>query len=141
MELGNLNVGRRIVKRLTLISTLGGAALIALGIVVVGSTVGHTGDQEMRMGGLLAMSFGGMVVAVPLYFQARRLQTNRVHTALRKGKVRGATRCATCGMETAMFWCTTHTVRLCADCVPAHDDGNRCLYRSLVHSGPVAAKR
>lgn len=121
-------------KRLTLLTTIGGTIMIAAGILVVASTMQHAGEQEMRMAGLLAMSFGGMVISIPLYFQARRLQTDRMQTAVRKGKIRAASRCAGCGMETAIFWCTTHTVRLCPDCVPQHDDGSRCLYRSLVHT-------
>ena len=91
------------------------------------------------MAGLLAMSFGGMMIAIPLYVEARHLQAKQLATASHKGRSGAAFRCSICGMETASFWCTTHTVRLCADCVTKHDDYTRCLYKSLVRT--VAAKR
>jgi hypothetical protein len=128
------------VKRLTILTTICGGVMIAIGLVVVGSTAGKPNEQETRMAGMLAMSFGGMLVAIPMYIAARRLESERKTTNLRKGRMRGASRCATCGQETASFWCTTHTVRLCGDCVPKHDQPGRCLYKSLV-SAPAPARR
>lgn len=106
---------------------------MAIGGVVVATTVASGGgDQETRMAGLLAMSMAGMLIAVPLYVEARRLQSKRMENVVKKGKARGAAKCALCEMDTAAFWCTTHLARFCADCVPKHDEPNRCLYKSLV---------
>jgi len=74
-----------------------------------------------------------------MYVEARRLQTARQDNLIKKGKARGAAKCSSCGMDTAAFWCTTHQMRFCADCVPKHDEPSRCLYKSLVQV--AAAKR
>jgi len=114
--------------------------MLAIGGVVVASTVASGGgDQETRMAGLLAMSVAGMLIAVPMYVEARRLQSTRMASVIKKGKARGAAKCASCDMDTAAFWCTTHLARLCADCVPKHDEPSRCLYKSLVQVRKAAA--
>ena len=127
-------------KRFTLVTTILGSVLLVFGGIVLASTVAGGGDQGTRTAGMLAISFAGMIIAVPMYIEARRLQTEVLDSKVKKGKTRGAIRCGGCGMDTAAFWCTTHTVRLCADCVPKHDEPSRCLYKSLLQIAP-AAKR
>jgi hypothetical protein len=119
------------VKRITLVTTVFGGILLAVGLLFVGSSLAK-GEQDSRTAGMLMMSFAGMMVAVPLYIEARRLQAEHRAMVVQKGKARAAQRCSGCGMETAAFWCTTHTVRLCSECVPKHDEPSRCLYKSLV---------
>jgi hypothetical protein len=101
---------------------------------------GGSGEQASRSLGLLAMSFAGMIIAVPMYIEARALQADYRAKTLQKGKARGAQKCATCGMETGAFWCTTHLLRLCADCVTTHDEPTRCLYRSMITRAQKAGK-
>lgn len=119
------------VKPITLVTTIFGGILLAVGLLFVGASLAK-GEQDSRTAGMLMMAFGGMMIAVPLYIEARRLQAEHQAKVLQKGKARAAQRCSACGMETAAFWCTTHTVRLCSECVPKHDEPSRCLYRSLV---------
>ena len=123
-------------KRITLVTTIVGAGLLLVGIVFIAG-----GEQESRGMGLLAMSFAGMIIAIPMYIEARALQAEFRAKTLQKGKTRSAQPCANCGMDTGAFWCTTHQVRLCADCVAMHDEPTRCLYRSLIAKVQKAAKK
>ena len=118
-------------KRITLVTSVFGGILLAVGLLFVAASLAK-GEQDTRTAGMLVMAFGGMIVAVPLYIEARRIQAEHQAKVLQKGKARASQRCSSCGMETAAFWCTTHTVRLCSECVPKHDEPSRCLYRSLV---------
>jgi hypothetical protein len=126
------------VKRITLVTTIFGGILLAVGLLFMVASLAK-GEQDSRTAGMLAMSFAGMLIAVPLYIEARHLQAEHQATVLQKGKARAAQRCSGCGMETAAFWCTTHTVRLCAECVAKHDEPSRCLYRSLITVGQKSA--
>lgn len=124
-------------NRVTLFSTITGGILLLVGALILLSAVTGVGSSDTRGAGLLMMSFAGMIISIPLYIEARRHQSNRLETVIKKGKARSAAKCGGCGMDTAAFWCTTHLVRLCADCVPKHDEPTRCLYKSLVQ---IAAK-
>jgi hypothetical protein len=128
-------------KRITLFTTVVGGLLMALGFLFVAASMSGTREQDARAMGMLIMAFGGMIVAVPMYVEARRLHSNELAKVLQKGKARAAQRCSGCGMETAAFWCTTHTLRLCADCVAKHDEPSRCLYKSLVSAAAAKAGR
>jgi hypothetical protein len=120
------------VKRLTLIGIITGGIVIAVGLLLFGTTIGKTGAQEVRIAGLLLVSFGAMGVAIPLYVDARRLQSANQRAVAQASQRRGTSQCALCGLDTASFWCTSHTVRLCPDCVPKHHDPARCLYKPLM---------
>lgn len=125
-------------KRITLITTILGALIFVSGTIVLMAAIAGNGAEETRTAGMLAMSFAGMMIAVPLYIDARRLQEKHKHTQAAAGaKGRPATRCNACGAPSARFWCTTHMQPFCPECVPKHDEPKSCLYKSLVH---VAAK-
>jgi membrane protein DedA with SNARE-associated domain len=122
------------VRRSTLWATIAGTVLIGIGLLIMAAALKGSGSQEPRIAGLLLMAFGAMVISVPMYIDGRRLQAEYLKKSTRSGKARGASRCSSCGLENASLWCTTHTVRLCSDCVPKHDDGTRCLYKSLTRA-------
>ena len=105
------------------------------GLMALGSTFSQPGRDVTRGFALLLSSFGALVIAVPLYVDARRLQA-KCRRADAQAAKRNLSPCAVCGNPTATLWCTTHTQRLCPDCVPRHDDPTRCLYKSLRY-GPV----
>lgn len=119
-------------KRWTLSLTLLGLALILAGLLVCASTMHHSGG-EIRAAGLLLMSFGAMVIAVPLYIDARRIQAEGQQAAA-AARRQGLPNCALCGTAVAGFWCTSHVVNLCPACVPRHHDPARCLYKPLLVS-------
>ena len=108
-----------------------------MGLVIMGATFNESEMKDMRMGGLLMMAFGAMVIAVPMYVDARRMlsgQKETKQTALRKG----ASRCIVCAEEVAIFWCTSHSVGVCLNCISQHHDGTRCLYRPILQQLPGA---
>jgi hypothetical protein len=106
------------------------------GLMTLGSTLGGPGNEATRGFALLISSFGALMVAVPLYVDARRLQAEcRAAENIQTGK-RNLSPCAVCGAPAANLWCTTHTQRICPDCLSRHDDPVRCLYKSL-RRGPV----
>ncbi len=124
-------------KRSILLTTIAGAAFILLGLVFLGASLNDPELKDARMGGLLMMAFGAMVIAVPMYIDARRMlsgQKESKQTAIRKG----ASRCIVCGDEIAILWCTSHSVGVCLDCISQHHDGTRCLYRPILQQLPGA---
>ncbi len=125
------------VKRITWLAILLGGTLIAMGLIALAASLRI--GAETRITGMLLVSFGALTISVPLYLDARRMQAQQKREISQKRK-RGLVPCAMCGTETATFWCTTHTVRLCPDCVPEHHDAARCLYKPLLRT-TTAAKR
>jgi hypothetical protein len=125
------------VKRLTLWATVGGGILLITGLLALGSTIGTPSANATRGFALLLASCGAMIVAVPLYVDARRMQAE--HQRAENSK-RNLMPCAACGAPAAILWCTTHTQMLCPNCLPRHDDPLRCLYKSL-RRGPVPVGR
>ncbi len=117
-------------KRATLLTTIAGGVFILLGLILLASTLGNAETQDARAGALLAIAFGCMVIAVPMYIDARRIvtvQKESKQAALRKGS-----RCILCGDEVASFYCTNHSVGVCLSCLPDHHDANLCLYRPII---------
>ncbi len=137
LETVPFHVGAEQLKRLTRLAVLLGAGMIAIGLLVLATSIKLPGT-ETRVAGMLLVSFGAMMISVPLYLDARRIQAEQERRAAQNSK-RGLAPCAICGTETASFWCTTHTLRLCPDCVPKHHDAARCLYKPLLR--PAAAKK
>jgi ABC-type xylose transport system permease subunit len=115
------------VKRSILFLVTLGGLLVAMGLVATASTIGEQDKDITRNVSLLLASFGGMVVAIPLYVDSRRIQAQ----FRRETTKRNLSPCAVCGQPLATLWCTTHTVRICPDCLPKHDSPNRCLYKAL----------
>ncbi len=130
-------LGTEQVKRMTWLAILLGGTLMAMGLITLAASLRI--GAETRITGMLLVSFGALAISVPLYLDARRMQARQKRDISQKRK-RGLVPCAMCGTETATFWCTTHTVRLCADCVPEHHDAARCLYKPLLRAA-AAAKR
>ncbi len=103
----------------------------------MGASLNDSEMKDARTGGLLMMAFGAMVIAVPMYVDARRMissQKESKQNALRKG----ASRCIVCGEEVSILWCTSHSVGVCLNCVAQHNDGSRCLYRPILQQLPGA---
>ncbi len=124
-------------KRSILLTTIAGAAFILLGLVFLGASLNDPELKDARMGGLLMMAFGAMVIAVPMYIDARRMlsgQKESKQTALKKG----ASRCIVCGEEISILWCTSHSVGVCLNCVAQHNDSSRCLYKPILQQFPGA---
>jgi len=115
-------------KRLTLLGIVVGIALLLLGIVVIGSTNTDGTRYETRTAGMLLMSLGAMAVAIPLYIDARRMQS-RKQKQLSQTDAR--LRCFVCGSAIATMRCQKHMVRLCHDCISQHDEGEPCYYIPL----------
>jgi hypothetical protein len=90
------------------------------------------------MAGLLLMSFGAMTVSIPLYLGARRIEAEHRRATKQNEKQGVLARCATCGIDAAIFWCTTHRLRFCANCVAQHHDSKSCLYMPLLAALPSA---
>ena len=124
-------------KRSILLTTIAGAAFILLGLVVMGATLNDAEMKDARMGGLLMMAFGAMVIAVPMYVDARRMVSGQKESKQAALK-RGASRCIVCGEEVAILWCTSHSVGVCLNCISEHHDGVRCLYRPILQQLPGA---
>jgi hypothetical protein len=116
------------VKRLTLSGIIAGVLLIFLGIVTVGSAGSQSAQTETRAAGLLLMAAGAMVVAIPLYIDARRMQSQKKKQV---AQTEARLRCFVCGSEVATMRCQKHMVRLCYDCIPQHDEGEQCYYVPL----------
>ena len=116
-------------RRIIIAVVVLGGALIVLGLMLFLSAIGKSGEDLTRQMGLLLASFGGMVVAVPLYIEASRIRAEfrRAEAAPK----RNLSPCAVCGKPAAILWCTTHTTRICVDCLPKHDDSTRCLYKTF----------
>jgi hypothetical protein len=123
-------------KRHTLVPIIAAIAVGLLGMAMFVSAI-QQHDQETRTLGLLLIAFAALAVAIPLYVDARRIQAQH---AKRPAQKREGLPCAGCGTEVAGFWCTTHMQRLCANCVPKHDEPARCLYKSLLRTA-VRANR
>lgn len=125
-------------KRATVLTTIAGAVIMLLGLLALGSTLNDSELGEMRAAGMLIMAFGAMVIAVPMYIDARGMIASKKEAkqaALRKG----ASRCIVCAEEIASFWCTSHSVGVCMNCIAEHHDNNRCLYKPIVAQLPKAA--
>lgn len=115
-------------KRLTLLGILAGALLIAVGVITIGSTVGQSEGHETRTAGMLLISFGGMIIALPLYIEARQNAETRKKAAANSNDAR--LRCLTCGDPNATMRCEKHKVRLCPNCISQHDEP-QCFYVPL----------
>jgi hypothetical protein len=123
------------VRRIILIATIFGGTLMLGGVLAALSTVGHAGEDMLRSFGLLLLSVGAMCVAIPLYLEALKIRSQFRRTEEAAPK-RNLSPCAICSAPAATFWCTTHMMRLCPECIARHDDAARCLYRTF---GRVAA--
>jgi len=127
------------VKRLFLGMAIAGGIIVFLGLVVLGSTLWHPEETETRTLGMLLTAFGAMAVSVPLYLEARRIQS-----ALNKSKQdlkrKGASRCAACGEDVASFLCTSHSIGLCLKCIPDHHDPARCLYKPVLQRNSASSR-
>jgi cytochrome c biogenesis protein CcdA len=116
------------VKRLTLIGVIAGALFILVGLVTIGSTVGQDEPTETRSAAMLIMSFGGMMIAIPLYVEARQSTQTEKKAAASQSDSR--LRCFVCGKSTAALRCEKHKARLCLDCLSRHDEA-QCFYVPL----------
>ncbi len=117
-------------KRATLLAIIAGALFFGFGLIVLVSTLGNPDSTDARAGSLLIMAFGAMIVAVPMYIDARRLVSE--HKEAKQAAVRKGSRCIQCGEESATFYCTNHSIGLCLNCLPVHHNPNLCLYRPIV---------
>jgi hypothetical protein len=117
-----------------------GALLIGMGALTSLSTLGKSGEEITRGVGLLMASFGGMTVAMALYIEAARMRAEFRRAEAVSAK-RNLSPCAVCGKPAATFWCTTHTTRLCPECLPKHDDVSRCLYKTFGRGAAQSAGR
>ena len=119
------------VKRSTLCAAVFGGTVLFVGLAALASTFGQPNRDLVRATGTFLAGFGCLVAAIPLYVDARRMQ-DQFRAAQNSGTKRNLAPCALCGAPAATFRCTTHTLRLCPDCVPRHDDSARCLYKAMV---------
>lgn len=127
-------------KRSILLTTILGSIFIFIGLIMLGATLNDTELKDMRSGGILLMAFGAMAIAIPMYIDARRMVAERKES--KQAARKGAPRCIVCGEDSASFWCTSHSVGVCLNCIPAHHDGTRCLYRPILQqSTPAGAGR
>jgi hypothetical protein len=124
------------VSRLASLTAVFGGIVMLIGLIVLGTTFSQPKSEATRAFAMLLSSFGALMVSVPLYVDARRLQLEYRRTESQAAK-RNLSPCSVCGAPTATFWCTTHTQKLCPDCVTRHDDPTRCLYKSLRY-GPMS---
>src|SRR5512139_4022232 len=104
--------------------------MIVIGISFFLSALGKEADDTTRGVGLLLTSFGALVIAVPLYIEATVIR-RKYQQAEIGGVKKNLSPCSICNRPAASFWCTTHTVRLCSDCLPKHDEPSRCLYKTF----------
>ncbi len=116
-------------KRLTLLGVLAGAFLIVIGLVTIGSTMGQSEPHETRTAGMLLISFGAMIVAIPLYLASRQ-EAHVRQKQLASSQNDARLRCLTCGAPTATMRCEKHKARLCPNCISKHDEAH-CFYVPL----------
>ena len=110
------------------IFSLGGALAVA-GIVCYASAFGSRDSEAFVSIASGLFSLGALIIALGFYLQARRL---RAEVSPRQQQQSGAKKtdrlCASCNREAARVFCRVHQLRLCMNCVDAHDDGRNCLY-------------
>lgn len=109
-----------------------GLILIGIGVLSVISALGIRGQEETRAFGMLMVSLGMLIIAVAHYIAGRRLLSVAEQRAKESAKIFRLFPCAICGGNAANFWCTTHSIKLCADCIPKHHDTDRCLYKPFL---------
>ena len=109
------------------IFSLGGALAVA-GIVCYASAFGGRDSQTFISIASALFSLGALIIALGFYLQGRRLKSELLprqqQTTIRKTD----RLCASCNREPARVFCRVHQLRLCMNCVDAHDDGRNCLY-------------
>jgi len=111
-------------------ATLSGITIILLGLVMVVSGNGSRAQQqETNAFGILLVSLGVFVISIAHYIVGRRLTYAADERAKDNEKGLRLFPCAICGANAATFWCTSHTLKLCTDCIRKHNDPARCLYK------------
>jgi hypothetical protein len=108
-----------------------GALVLLLGLMVLGVSLGKSGDQDELPVGAGLFSLGALAVAGGLYFKARALQGAIVPEAPRKEPVNTARPrggCELCGIEVPVVQCKTHQLQVCGGCLHQHYDIRSCIY-------------
>src|ERR1700736_3343962 len=85
-----------------------GALVLFLGLIVLGTSLGKTGDPDVLPAGAGLFSSGALAVAGGVYLKARALQTASSSETPRKesanaGRTRGG--CELCGIEAPVVQC------------------------------------
>jgi hypothetical protein len=109
-----------------------GTLVLLLGLLVLGVSLGKSGDPDELPAGAGLFSLGALTLAGGLYLKAKALQgASPVPEAPRKesptpAKNRGG--CELCGLEAPVVKCKTHQIQLCGGCLHQHYDIRSCLY-------------
>jgi hypothetical protein len=123
-------------------AVLAGVILIVMGVLAFASTIGRPAEDTTRNVSLLLVSFGSMWVALVFYLEARKLRAEYQPPSppVAVAPKRTFALCAVCGLPTASLWCTTHTIKICPECLPQHDDPKRCLYKTVARTPSSPAR-
>jgi len=109
------------------IFSLGGTLAVA-GIVCYASAFGSRDSEAFIAIASGLFSLGALIVALGFYLQARRLRAEVLPRQQQSSAKKTDRLCASCNREPARVFCRVHQLRLCMNCVDAHDDGRNCLY-------------
>jgi len=104
-----------------------GALLAVGGVVCFFAVFGQPQSEAIRAMGSALFSFGTLIAAGGVYWQARQIQARyQLPTAARNKKTERL--CSSCNREPALVFCRVHQQRLCLACFDKHDDGINCSY-------------
>jgi hypothetical protein len=108
-----------------------GALVLFLGLIVLGVSLGKTGDPDELPAGAGLFSLGAVAIAGGIYLKAKALQQAIASEAPRKesanvGRSRGG--CELCGVEAPVVQCKIHRLPLCGTCLSQHYDARSCIY-------------
>lgn len=119
----------------------GGVILIVMGILAFAATIGRSREDTTRNISLLLVSFGSMWPVPQFYLEGRKLRSEYQSPSapIAMTSKRPFAPCGVCGLPAATFWCTTHSVKICPECLSPHDDPKRCVYKTMARaSSPLA---
>jgi len=108
-----------------------GALVLFLGLIVLGTSLGKSGDPDALPVGAGLFSLGAVAIAGGIYLKAKAVQRASSSEAPRKesanaGRTRGG--CELCGIEAPVVQCKIHRLQLCGTCLSQHYDARSCIY-------------
>jgi hypothetical protein len=108
-----------------------GTLVLFLGLIVLGASLGKSGDPDELPAGAALFSLGSLAIAGGIYLKAKALQQAIASEAPRKasanvGRSRGG--CELCGIEVPVVQCKIHRFQLCGTCLSQHYDARSCIY-------------